>query len=206
MASSHEVVLPMQANFGFTVMPMDSLKISLDGHYVEWSAFPELAIKFENPDLTVPLKKAWVDQMSIHVGGEFNVTKSVAVRLGFVYDPTPSPRYTLTPDIPDSTRIKIAAGVGWQHKSGLAVDLGYQFVALTGAESLAAGFEGTYSGTAQVIGLTLGYRMPVSEAPAPEPMPDPNAPAPAPEAAPVTTEPAPVKDLPDTEPAPAPTN
>lgn len=203
------VELPTQANFGFTVMPMDNLRISLDGDYVEWSAFPELAIKFENPDLTVPLKKAWVDQVSVHLGGEFNVTKSVAVRLGFVYDPTPSPRYTLTPDLPDSSRIKITAGVGWQHKSGLSIDLGYQFVALTGAESFAPGFEGTYGGTAQVVGLTLGYRMPVTEEPAPEPMADPNVPAAAAEPAPVPAAdptPAPAKDLPDTDAAPVPTN
>lgn len=202
------VTLPTQANFGFSVHPMDSLRIALDADYVEWSAFPELAIKFENPDLTVPLKKDWVDQVSVHVGGELNVTKSVAVRLGFVYDPTPSPRYTLTPDLPDSTRIKVTAGVGWQHTSGFGVDLGYQFVALTGAESLAAGFEGTYGGTAQVIGLTLSYRMPVKEAPAPEPMADPNAPAPAadpaPAPAPASTEPAPAPA--PTEGAPAPTN
>ena len=99
--------------------------------------------------------------------------------------------------------------MGWQHKSGLSVDLGYQFVALTGAESLAAGFEGTYSGTAQVGGLTLGFRMPVKEEPAAEPMPDPNAPAPAAEPVPApAADPAPApaaKDLPD-DAAPAPTN
>ena len=177
-----QVILPTQANFGLTLQPMDNLRLSIDADYVEWSSFTELAITFENPDLTVPLKKGWVDQVSVHVGGEFSPTKSVAVRLGVVYDPTPSPRTTLTPDLPDSTRIKVTAGVGWQHESGVGVDIGYQFVALTGAQSIAPGFEGTYSGTAQVIGLTLGYRMPVAARapvtePAPAPAADPTVPA-----------------------------
>ena len=168
-----QVILPQQANFGLTLQPMDSLRLSLDAHYVEWSSFTELAIEFENPDLTVPLKKGWIDQVSVHVGGEYNVTKSVAVRLGFVYDPTPSPRGTLTPDLPDSTRLKITAGVGWQHQSGFGIDVGYQFVVLTGADSTAPGFQGRYAGTAQVLGLTLGYKMPIADAP--EPMPEPAA-------------------------------
>lgn len=156
-----QVVLPTTANFGLTLVPMDTLKLSLDADYVEWSSFTELAIQFENPDLTVPLKKKWLDQVSVHVGAEYNVTRSVAARLGVVYDPAPTPLNTLTPDLPDSTRIKVTAGIGWQHQNGLGVDLGYQFVALTGAASTAPGFQGTYGGTAQVLGLTLSYKMPV---------------------------------------------
>ncbi|MBS1148947.1 MAG: fadL [Myxococcaceae bacterium] len=190
-----KVALPTQANFGLTFKPMDSLILSVDADYVEWSSFTDLTINFENPDLTVPLQKSWVDQVSVHVGGEFKPTSSVAVRLGVVWDPTPSPRSTLTPDLPDSTRVKITAGVGWQHKSGFGVDLGYQFVILTGSESFAPGFEGSYGGTAQVIGLTLGYKM-STPATAPVVEPDPLAPA---------GEPAPAAEPPPaTEPAPAP--
>ena len=78
-------------------------------------------------------------------------------RLGFVYDPTPSPSNTLTPDLPDATRIKVAAGVGWHHQSGFKIDFGFQFVALMNQHSGATGFPGTYGGTAEVMSLTLGY-------------------------------------------------
>lgn len=199
-----QVILPTQANFGLMVQPMDNLRISLDGDYVEWSSFTDLTINFENPDLTVPLRKSWVDQVSVHLGGELNVTKSVAVRLGFVYDPTPSPRSTLTPDLPDSNRIKVTAGVGWQHQSGFGVDLGYQFVILTGSESFAPGFEGRYSGTAQVVGLTLSYKMNPPSRAAVVPAVDPaNADPMAPPAAvdPAATEPAPAPAPTETVPA-----
>jgi long-chain fatty acid transport protein len=153
------VTLPAQANFGFLLTPIEKLKIALDFHYTEWSSFPELAIRFEEPALTNPLQKKWVDMVSVHLGGELDVSSSVQVRLGFVYDPTPSPRTTLTPDLPDSTRIKVAAGVGWRHDSGFRVDVGYQFVALIGADSFAPNFQGRYGGTAQVLGLNLGFKM-----------------------------------------------
>ncbi len=186
------VILPAQANFGLMLQPIDRLRLALDANYVEWSSFTDLTINFENPDLTVPLQKKWVDQVSVHFGGELDVSKSVSVRLGVVYDPTPAIRPTLTPDIPDSTRVKLTAGVGWKHDSGFGVDIGYQFVALTGAESTSPGFSGTYGGTAQVVGLTLTYRMPVTER---APMAEPPAEAPAPAADPVAP--------PATEPVPA---
>lgn len=154
-----DVTLPAQANFGFSYTPMEKLRFGLDFHYTEWSAFPELAIKFKEPALTNPLAKSWLDEVSVHVGAEYDITKSVSARLGFVWDPTPTPALTLTPDLPDSTRVKICAGVGWRHDSGFSVDVGYQLVILTGATSYAPGFAGNYGGTAQVLGLNVGFKM-----------------------------------------------
>ncbi len=188
------VNLPAQANFGFGFTPLEKLRFGLDFHYTEWTAFPELAINFENPALTNPLKKSWVDQVSVHFGAEYDVTKSVSARIGFVYDPTPSPAQTLTPDLPDSTRIKICAGVSWKHDVGLRVDFGYQFVLLMSQNSYAPGFEGTYSGTAQVIGLNVGFKIPMGKSEAPVAPAEGTEPAPAPAAAPEEkTAPAPEK-------------
>jgi long-chain fatty acid transport protein len=47
-------------------------------------------------------------------------------------------------------------GVGYQFRPFRA-DLGYQFVALADKESSAPGIPGTYSGSAHVFGLTLGF-------------------------------------------------
>jgi long-chain fatty acid transport protein len=82
----------------------------------------------------------------------------VQVRLGASYDPIPSPQDTLTPDLPDANRYKASAGVGLNFQP-VRVDLGYQYVFLSDTESTAPGFEGTYSGTGHVLGLTVGYTM-----------------------------------------------
>ena len=178
-AITADVTLPAQANFGFGITPMEGLRLGLDAHYTEWSSFTELAIRFADPVLTNPLQKSWIDQVSLHVGGEYDVTSSVRFRLGFVYDPTPSPKATLTPDLPDSTRVKVSAGVGWRHDCGFSVDFGYQFVALVGAQSYAPGFEGRYGGTAQVVGLNLGFRMGGATPSSPPAVPAEPVPAPA---------------------------
>ena len=124
------VTLPMNANFGFGFKVTPKLKFGLDVTWYNWSSFTDLTIAFENPDLTNPLQKKWYDTASVAIGGEYEVGAGVKVRLGFVYDPTPTPAKTLTPDLPDATRLHIAAGVGWAHSSGFSADLGFQFIAL----------------------------------------------------------------------------
>jgi long-chain fatty acid transport protein len=155
---SAHIELPLVASFGLGFKPMEKLRLALDITYVNWNSFRELRISFENPALTQPLAKNWWDTASVHVGAEYDVTDFVRARLGFVYDPTPSPSNTLTPDLPDATRIKVAAGVGWRHESGFKVDFGFQFVALLAQHSGFPGFAGSYGGTAEVVSLTLGYK------------------------------------------------
>lgn len=188
-----KVALPLTASFGLGFKPLDTLRFGVDVNYVDWSSFRELRIEFTNPDLTVPLQKNWFDTASVHVGGEYDVNDMFQVRLGFVYDPTPSPSNTLTPDLPDATRLKVAAGLGFHHSSGFRADLGFQFVALLSQPSSAPGLPGTYSGTAEVISLTVGYRFPMAKSDASPPPADPPP-----------TDPA--AATPETAPAPAPAN
>jgi long-chain fatty acid transport protein len=154
------VTLPLTAQFGLGLKLFSRLKIGVDVTYVDWSSFRELRIAFDNPDLTVPLPKSWFDTASFHLGLEYDVTPSIAARLGFIYDPTPSPAGTLTPDLPDASRLNFCAGVGYRHPSGFFADLGFQVVALLSQTSTAAGFPGTYSGTAGVLSLSVGYKRP----------------------------------------------
>src|SRR6185295_3050064 len=117
--------------------------------------------------------------------------QSISARLGFMVDPTPSPGSTLTPDLPDSTRINVGAGVGWRHASGLKLDFGFQFVALLPHDSTAPGFAGTYGGTAEVLSLSVGWKskpavavVEPAVAPAPAQPPPPQPSSATPEAAP----------------------
>lgn len=152
------VTLPGSANLGVGITPIEGLTLALDAQLVLWSTFEEFGIEFENPALTNIAAKNWKDTWNFRLGAEYAVTKSVLVRLGASYDPVPSPEDTLTPELPDANRYKASAGLGLKFDP-VRVDLGYQFVYLTDTKSTAAGFEGSYSGTAHVLGLTLGYSM-----------------------------------------------
>ncbi|MHB8873346.1 MAG: OmpP1/FadL family transporter [Myxococcaceae bacterium] len=153
------VRLPETYAFGLAARPIAKLSVAFDVNYTAWSRFQELKLTFEDSALSSTLAKRWTDTVNFHLGGEYQVNDELQVRLGLVYDPTPTPEDTLTPDLPDSNRMKITAGAGYQVMKGLRADLGYQLVILTGSRSTSPYFPAEYSGTAQVVGLSVAYRM-----------------------------------------------
>lgn len=152
------VTLPGFVNLGLGFTPIDGLTIAADAHLTLWSTFQDFGIQFEDPSLNTTLAKNWKDSWSFHLGGEYAVTPAIAVRLGAEYDATPSPLDTMTPDLPDWNRYSASVGLGFNFEP-IRADLGYQFVLLHKTTSTVPGFEGTYDGTANVVGLTLGYSM-----------------------------------------------
>jgi long-chain fatty acid transport protein len=156
--ASVKVTLPGSISAGLSFKPMERLTLAVEANWVQWSSFREFAINFEDSALNNPLPKRWRDTWNYRVGVEYGVTEALQARLGFVYDPAPTPAWTLTPDLPDANRTKITAGVGYALGS-LRADVGYQYVILGDKVSSAAGFPGTYSGDAHVGALTLGYSM-----------------------------------------------
>jgi long-chain fatty acid transport protein len=154
-----DVTLPDVATVGLGIKPTDKLRLGVDVTAVTWGSFRNLTIAFEDDSLTNPLPKNWTDVASIHLGGEYDVTQDIQARVGFVYDPTGTPENTVTPDLPDFTRVKVTLGGGWKSDFGLSADLAYQLVFLQSQKSTAPGFSGTYSGMAHVVSLNVGYKL-----------------------------------------------
>ncbi len=153
------IALPDTAAFGLGFKPTDSLRFGLDVNLTAWDSFKALTINFENSALTNPLAKKWLTVASVNVGAEYDFNEAFRGRLGFVYDPAATIKSTLTPDLPDATRYRFSAGAGWRSSFGLALDVAYQFVLLAPSVSTAPGFSGTYTGSAHILSLNLGYRM-----------------------------------------------
>jgi long-chain fatty acid transport protein len=156
---SANITLPDVASVGLGIKASKKLRLGIDVTAVTWSSFKELKIEFQDAALTNPLPKRWDSVASVAVGGEYDVTDAFRGRLGFSFDPTGTPANTLTPDLPDATKFRFSAGAGWTSSFGLFADLGYQFIFLVPIRSSAPGFSGTYSGSAHVLALNVGFRM-----------------------------------------------
>jgi long-chain fatty acid transport protein len=141
---------------GVSSRPLQDLLIAADVHWYNWSRVEAVAVTFEDPALNQNVPKRWEDTFNYHIGAEYQATDALSVRAGFVYDPTPSPADTLTPDLPDSTRVKGAVGLGYSFRA-FQFDVGYQLVVVVPGESTAPGYEGSYGGSAHVLGLSVGY-------------------------------------------------
>ncbi|WP_257451295.1 OmpP1/FadL family transporter [Archangium lipolyticum] len=152
-----DVTMPASLGLGVAIVPLPKLLVSADVNWVQWSTVEQLYFQLQDtPQANPPVPKNWEDRWNVHVGAEYGLTSSLAVRAGFVYDPTPSPEETLSPDLPDADRMRITVGAGYSFSS-FRVDAGYQLVLLSDQESTFQPLPGTYSGSAHVVGLTLGY-------------------------------------------------
>jgi len=150
------LTLPASAGLGLAIVPLPKLLVALEANWVQWSSLQEILFEFDRPERNARSVKDWHSRVNVRLGGEYGLTDALAVRAGFVYDPTPSPEETLAPDLPDASRLKFSLGAGYTFSSFRA-DLGYQFVLLQEQRSTFEDLPGTYSGSAHVLGLTLGY-------------------------------------------------
>jgi long-chain fatty acid transport protein len=208
------VTHPDSLAMGVSSRPIKDLVIDFDAVWLGWSKFHSIDLHYPN-DTTGSLDssqpKNWNNTVNYHIGAEGTLSEHFLLRGGVLVDPSPSPASTLTPDVPDSTRVNLALGGTWRHESGVHVDVGYQFIILTGKTSTAPAFPGDYGGFVNILGLTVGYSTPPTKealnmtAPEPPP-PDVTAPAPANEPPPATTpaQPPPPVAPPDATPTPPP--
>lgn len=216
---STSLTLPDSLSMGLASHPIDNLLVAVDVNYFTWSVFKSIDIAFpQTAALNQHEAKNFHNRFNYHLGGEYTINDNFKVRAGIMYDPTPSPPSTLGPDVPDANRINLAAGVGYKHDCGFYGDLGYQHIFLLSHTSSYAPLPGEYSGSVEVIGITLGFKWNYGDKPAPvapPPPPPPDA-GPAPENTPPTgdippgsTPPSPVPPAPNPAPDsanPAPAN
>lgn len=214
-AVSTSLTQPDSLAIGAATHPIKPLLLEADVVWLGWSKLRSVDIRFPNDpsgSLGSTAAKNWENRVNFHVGGEGRVHEHWRVRGGLLYDPSPSPNDTLTPDVPDANRLNIAVGGSYVHSCGFHVDLGYQLLFLFSKTSTAAPLFGEYGGNVNILGLTVGWRTPSNESPAttapfasqPAPTPPPAEP-PAETTEPMQpTPPAPVAVPPEPPPAPEP--
>ena len=153
-----EVHLPSTLGLGLGFRPIPALQLGFDVDYTGWQLVRNLTIKFANPDLTTTQPKDWTHTWNFHLGGEYTINPQWRVRAGIQIDPTPSPQYTITPELPDANRVNIAIGAGYRWRN-FTFDLGYQLVVITTVTSTAPQFPGNYNGLANLASLTVGFHL-----------------------------------------------
>ena len=138
-----------------------------DADWTFWHSFNSLpiTIKDQRPPVLVSTNtpKNWEDVVALRLGAECRVTDPLALRVGFVYDPTPVPAATMGPELPDATRLNYMVGAGYK-VGAWTVDGAFMYIdkfdrtvnnQVTAAGS---GFSGTWTGDAWLLGLDVGYK------------------------------------------------
>ncbi len=160
------VVFPDSASLGGFQQLGDHWALLADVTWTHWSEFKQLAVNFANPkqiDFVKP--ENWVDSFRYAVGVRYQPSDRWSFRAGTAYDETavgdPVHRDAR---IPDSDRVWMSIGAGYQLFDWARVDLGYAhiFVLGTSTNSLDpvthSRLKGDFTGSADVLGLQATAR------------------------------------------------
>jgi long-chain fatty acid transport protein len=118
-----DVAWPMWIAGGLAVKPVESLTITFDVQYSQWSQTQDVLVaEYKDPTWKSALEASganefvlnWKDATQIRLGLEYLATEVLAVRAGYYYDPAPAPDETLNILFPSSTNNAISAGVGYK--------------------------------------------------------------------------------------------
>jgi long-chain fatty acid transport protein len=156
-------VMPDTLALGAAVRPIKPLVLDADLVWYGWGSVNSVDLKFpddQSGTLASSRPRAWNNVVNYRIGAEADVAPSWQVRGGLVYDPTPSPNNTLTPDSPDANRLNIAVGGSYLHERGIRVDLAYRLVVLFTREATTPELPGDYHGLANLLSFSVGYRTP----------------------------------------------
>jgi len=165
-ATSFDFPHILGAGLAFNLTP--KVLLSTDIHYVLWSSYDKYVVEvgvpgFANKEVT----EDWKDSFIFRGGLEYKVNENFALRAGLLHDQSPQPVESMDPVLPDAKRWAFTGGFGYK-KGYFVLDLAYQlelfsdrtspnrniYYLLSPKVSLV---EGTYSITAHLIGISLGF-------------------------------------------------
>jgi long-chain fatty acid transport protein len=152
------ITLPQSIAGGIAYDPTPELEIEFNAVWINWAKFEELRIELPGDAESVAVQN-YKNTVSYRLGLEYALKpQQMALRAGFIYDPTPIPNTTLSPQLPDIDRKNITIGASKQF-GDFAAHLGLLWVTpgerKTSDAMYMPEFKGTYGVQAFVASLQL---------------------------------------------------
>ena len=159
--------IAMPATFALgAAYTIGKLTVEADADWTFWHSFVSLPITIQDNVATLfstNNPKNWEDVVALRLGAEYRVTDPLALRVGFVYDPTPVPASTMGPELPDATRLNYMVGAGYK-VGAWTIDGAFMYVdkfdrtVNNQVTAAGTGFNGTWTGDSWLAGLDVGYK------------------------------------------------
>lgn len=123
-----DLKFPQSIGFGISYKPSSELSLSADVEWLNWAdAFDKMTLKLSggantninkmmgnSGSFTIDFPMNWENQILIKVGGEYNVTNELTLRLGFANGANPVPAATIFPVFPAVVETHLMGGVSYK--------------------------------------------------------------------------------------------
>lgn len=169
-----EFTFPQNVSIGACYKGLEKWLFAAQVDWTGWSSMDTLVQKLDSPisiyNPTPPfftvtdeivIGRNWKDTYSFHLGTEHELNPNLALRAGYMWDPTPVPAETLDPLMFDSSMHRFSVGLGytcgnWEINGAYMYSLGATEEARDSENAYPT--DGDYSGKSHVAEITLRYR------------------------------------------------
>lgn len=125
-ASMEGFAWPASWGIGIGITPNSKTLIAVDITWVNWNdALDTVTIKNASdvPGMdSIDFRMDWKDQIVIAIGGAYDVTENLTVRVGYNYGENPVPNETLSPLFPAITEHHVTFGFGYKISKNMRID------------------------------------------------------------------------------------
>jgi long-chain fatty acid transport protein len=166
--------LPETWALGLAYLGFENWEVEFDVHRIGWSSFDRLPINFEYglevaPGVLVQQLvqvEDWEDTTSFRLGAARTMGERSELRLGIYWEDSAIPTRTLRPSIPDSDRVGLTLGWGYELAEGFSIDAYWLHIETSTVSTSLEEFiadnsvpAGTYESSIDLIGITANFKL-----------------------------------------------
>lgn len=160
------LVTPATTTLSIGYAVTDNLRVLADYQSTGWSSMQDVTIKRTNGTVVGSEDFSWEDSDFFSVGVEYGFSEAFTLRAGVGQDESPTNDATRSPRLPDNDRMLYSVGMSWAMSDHLTIDAAYQRINIDDPEidlgvhapSDLSTLQGTYSGSANLFGVSMQYR------------------------------------------------
>lgn len=159
--ASSKLTLPASYGLGIAYDMTENLSFEFDYFAMGWHTYDEIKIDFAQPvagQTESVNPRNYKDTFSLRLGMEYRLDKHFTLRAGYAWDYHAVPAAYVEPSLPENDRHNYTIGLGY-HNQHFSVDAAYHILLQDdrNAQNTVNNFDGTYTGLANIAGLTFGY-------------------------------------------------
>ncbi|MGF1682530.1 outer membrane protein transport protein [Photobacterium minamisatsumaniensis] len=164
-AGSMDLTLPATAEIASFHQLSDKFSMHASFNWTDWSSFDKLEANIPSLGSTPDLIKEenWEDNYRIALGATYQYTNKLALRTGVAYDTSAVNDEHRTQTIPETDRLWLSVGAGYQWSQNLSFDAGFTYIfakdaSMSESENGLGTFEGETTGNVWLAGIQANYR------------------------------------------------
>lgn len=164
--------LPATAELASYHQLTDKFAMHASFNWTDWSSFEKLEAQFVDGSSSMVKEENWEDNYRVAVGGTYQLNPKLALRSGVAYDTSAVSDKNRTITIPETDRLWLSIGAGYDWSENLSLDAGFTYIIAKdapitesrgyesddAAQAVGGQFTGETTGNVWLVGVQANYR------------------------------------------------